>query len=144
MEIERAFNPSQKLQVIIQPFISKEPVKRAYDALPEIVDYLVSNNISSIQMIDSNFFTRKGAYQEQQCLEVLKDVKEECTKYRRSGLIIYLDSIVMVNRSYSNSSTGISDSYSISQPQIYHNIINLLNNFSKVKEDEERWVILIV
>ncbi len=33
----------------------------------------------------------------------------------------------MVNKSYSNSSTGVSDSYAISHLDMYHNILNIVN-----------------
>jgi hypothetical protein len=44
-------------------------------------------------------------------------------------LIIVLDSLLMVNKSYSNSSTGVSDSYAITQLDMYHSILNAVEKF---------------
>lgn len=52
-------------------------------------------------------------------MEVLKDLIEETNQYKYAGLIIDMDSLIMVSKSYSNSSTGDNFSFAINKPTMY-------------------------
>ncbi|CAF0879449.1 unnamed protein product [Didymodactylos carnosus] len=118
--------------------------------LERVTTYGTDRNVQLLQLIDLNLLSSKGANDEQKVSEILKECYDESVSYRRSMIVYDLDSLIGVNRSESDSSTGISESTSVVNQRIY---LYVTTRFGEAKIENsntdtnlrtERWAIAIV
>ena len=87
--------------------------------LERLTNYGNSRNVQLIQLIDLSLLTSESAYDEKRKFEILTERVDECSSYRRSMVIFDLDSLIGVNISEGQSSTGRSTNVSMNNQSVY-------------------------
>ena len=126
-------------------FIKKNySVKSQKDFYSEIVEELLPRNLNYVQLIDSYFFASQGSFDDNSCLQLLQGKIDELKEYSKSAIIFDLDSLIKLNRSVSQSSTGPSTSFSIDRPTLYKDIITYATGLMTQTKNKELWVVVMV
>ncbi|CAF3969216.1 unnamed protein product, partial [Rotaria magnacalcarata] len=90
--------------------------------LERLTVYGKSRNVQLLQLIDLNLLTAESAYDEKQKFETLKERLDECAAYRRSMTVYDLDSLIGINRSEGNASTGRTTNLSLINHNMYTHV----------------------
>ncbi|CAF1449027.1 unnamed protein product [Didymodactylos carnosus] len=96
--------------------------------LERLTVYGKSRNVQLLQLIDLNLLSAESAYDEKQKFETLKERLDECAAYRRSMIVYDLDSLIGINRSEGNASTGRTTNLSLINHNIYTHIKDKFQN----------------
>ena len=112
----------------IKKLVQQEYLFKEETDLQQLIERLTfygkSRNVQLLQLIDLNLLSLSSAHDEKEKFEVLKERLDECNAYRRSMIVYDLDSLVGINRSEGDSSTGRSTNLSL----INHNIYTFIQN----------------
>ncbi|CAF3321677.1 unnamed protein product [Rotaria sp. Silwood2] len=122
--------------------------------LERLTVYGKSRNVQLLQLIDLNLLSAESAYDEKQKFETLKERLDECAAYRRSMIIYDLDSLIGINRSEGNASTGRTTNLSLINHNIYTHIKDKFQNTyiqaaSNSDNDnnivsDEKWSVMVI
>ncbi|CAF2053549.1 unnamed protein product, partial [Rotaria magnacalcarata] len=122
--------------------------------LERLTVYGKSRNVQLLQLIDLNLLTAESAYDEKQKFETLKERLDECAAYRRSMTVYDLDSLIGINRSEGNASTGRTTNLSLINHNMYthvkdkfqHTYVQTVSgsvNDKNVNSDE-KWSVMVI
>eukprot|EP01127_Copromyxa_protea_P012492 TRINITY_DN3272_c0_g3_i2.p1 TRINITY_DN3272_c0_g3~~TRINITY_DN3272_c0_g3_i2.p1 ORF type:complete len:716 (+),score=105.38 TRINITY_DN3272_c0_g3_i2:581-2728(+) len=81
------------------------------ELIPVFVDFAKYRGIQFIQLFDADLLSANAAYDEEKTQEIITDRLQECRGYRRSMIVVDLDSFAGISVSQSLSSMGPSTSY---------------------------------
>ncbi|CAF5043093.1 unnamed protein product, partial [Rotaria sp. Silwood1] len=122
--------------------------------LQRLTTYGKLRNVQLLQLVDLNLLSAESAHDEKQKFETLKERLDECAEYRRSMIVYDLDSLVGINRSEGNASTGRTTNLSLINHNIYTHIKDKFQNthveFStnpshdNETNTEEKWSIVVI
>jgi hypothetical protein len=122
--------------------------------LERLTVYGKSRNVQLLQLIDLNLLSAESAYDEKQKFETLKERLDECAAYRRSMIVYDLDSLIGINRSEGNASTGRTTNLSLINHNIYTNIKDKFQNTyiqpasnydnNNTVVSDEKWSVMII
>ncbi|CAF3939418.1 unnamed protein product [Adineta steineri] len=87
--------------------------------LERLTIYGKSRNVQLLQLIDLSLLSIESAYDEKRKFEILTERVDECNSYRRSMIVYDLDSLVGVNKSEGQSSTGSSTNISLTNQSVF-------------------------
>ncbi|UJR07134.1 hypothetical protein I4U23_011422 [Adineta vaga] len=117
--------------------------------LARIINGCSSRNIDTIQIIDTDFFSKNNAFDENKIFELLATTFAECDEYNRSMFIFDIDSLIMlsINDSNTSQSTSISNIHlyqyireKCKQAFVENKPVDSSNNFAA----KEKWIVMIV
>ncbi|CAF1378677.1 unnamed protein product, partial [Didymodactylos carnosus] len=122
--------------------------------LQRLTIYGKLRNVQLLQLIDLNLLSTESAYDEKQKFETLKERLDECAAYRRSMIVYDLDSLVGINRSEGNASTGRTTNLSLINHNIYTHIKDRFQNAhvesGSISENndtidtDEKWSVIVI
>ncbi|CAF1454924.1 unnamed protein product [Adineta steineri] len=123
--------------------------------LQRLTIYGKLRNVQLLQLVDLNLLSAESAHDEKQKFETLKERLDECGAYRRSMIVYDLDSLVGINRSEGNASTGRTTNFSLINHNIYTHIKDKFqnthvqlstdnSNHNNETNAEEKWSIVII
>ena len=75
---------------------------------------------------------------------MIQEKMEEAMNYNNVAVILNVDSFIVVNQSASDSSMGRSNSYSVSDLNMYRLLLHYMREFASVEEGKEKWLCIIV
>jgi hypothetical protein len=84
-----------------KPFFQDGEVRLAKDVLPEIVEFLMEQEMQYIQMINSQLLHDNNAFGEDEIHTLITSKIDESKYYNKSAIIIDLSSLISINRSTS-------------------------------------------
>jgi hypothetical protein len=87
--------------------------------LERLTIYGKSRNVQLLQLIDLSLLSIESAHDEKRKFEILTERVDECSNYRRSMIVYDLDSLVGVNKSEGQSSTGNSTNISLTNQGVF-------------------------
>ena len=103
--------------VLRVPFKSAD-FRFASNLVPTYVNFALEQQLEMIQYIDSEVLSSNAAFDEQTIQEILQEFTSEVKGYRKSLLVLDMDSLVGISSSQSFSSMGLSTSYSFSKQNL--------------------------
>jgi hypothetical protein len=108
--------------------------------LERLTIYGKSRNVQLLQLIDLSLLSSEGAYDEKRKFEILTERVDECSSYRRSMIVYDLDSLVGVNKSEGQSSTGTSTNISLTNQSVFTFVGDRFNmaHVDMARSDEEQ------
>jgi len=119
--------------------------------LERLAIYGKSRNVQLLQLIDLSVLSVESAYDEKRKFEILTERLDECSNYRRSMIVFDLDSLVGVNRSEGQSSTGSTTNILLTNQSVFKFVGDRFQkaHVDKARSDEEQtlveenWAIVI-
>ncbi|CAF1473048.1 unnamed protein product [Adineta ricciae] len=119
--------------------------------LERLTTYGKLRNVQLLQLVDLNLLSAESAHDEKQKFETLKERLDECGAYRRSMIVYDLDSLVGINRSEGNASTGRTTNFSLINHNIYTHIKDKFQNTyvqhstnNSTQDTEEKWSVVFI
>ncbi|CAF1207873.1 unnamed protein product [Rotaria sordida] len=108
--------------------------------LERLTIYGKSRNVQLLQLIDLSLLSIESAYDEKRKFEILTERVDECSSYRRSMIVYDLDSLVGVNKSEGQSSTGNSTNVSLINQGVFTFVGDRFQkaHVDKARSDEEQ------
>jgi hypothetical protein len=141
-------------KIVYQEFLFNFEIN-LQELIPRLTVYGKSRNVQLLQIIDLNLLSNENAYDEKEKFEILKERIDECKAYRRSMIVYDLDSLIGVNRSEENSSTGRSTNFALINHNAYTYVIDKFqntpsqlvtttNDSNNTIINEEKWAVMVI
>ena len=149
-EVMKRIERTNKIQLAVVERELHSNETNVQTLLERLTAYGKSRNVQLLQLIDLNLLASQGAYDERKVYETLKDRYDECISYTKSMIIYDLDALVGVNKSESDSNTGRSVSYAVSNQSIYAYVLaRFRDRAMEGTQDEqtdnvERWTVAVI
>ena len=149
---ERREQDEKRLQVLKLP-----EVNLTHDVIPTLLKLSISENVEFLQMFDTSMLLNNAAFDDNTVMECVLEKLGEWQQYQRSMAIFDVDSLIGVSENMSDSSMGQSNSYSITNNRLWHQVViqttnSKLNdsgssasgpNAKKVYNKNHKWVVVI-
>jgi len=115
-----------------------------YDVISKLVEFASEREIDFILWMDQDFLLSNNAFDESKIKENMTEKMQEFSHYKKSILIIDVDSLIGgIHRSTSISSMGPSTSSNINDPRLYGMIMHYATSLPQILKDSEHWVAFI-
>lgn len=134
----------------IQEIRLPNDVKLTHDCIGYLLKLSIEKSIDFIQMFDVSMMLSNGAFDDNASMECALEKLAEWQEYASSMAIFDVDSLIGVSANVSDSSMGQSNSYSITNNRMWHQVViqtansDLSSSSSAAAASEKhKWVVVV-
>lgn len=148
MQLEYIHDGANRLEEIRLP----NDVKLTHDCIGYLLKLSIEKSIDFIQMFDVSMMLSNGAFDDNASMECALEKLAEWQEYASSMAIFDVDSLIGVSANVSDSSMGQSNSYSITNNRMWHQVViqtansNLSSSSSAAAaaaRKKHKWVVVV-
>ena len=100
-----------------------ENVNLTHDVIPILLKLSIDENVDFVQMFDTSMLPNNAAFDDNTVMECVLEKIGEWQEYENSMAIFDVDSLIGVSENMSDSSMGQSNSYSITNNRLWHQVV---------------------